>query len=135
MEFALIYLNIREDKLSKERSGIGIGGLIFWGWLLYMFFGGDSDKKETKVEKPKSESTITVQTKEAIESIKKETKEAIEIAKKDLNESFDDIKEELNPTEKQTREKIEIVKKESKKEVEPKLKPLTDKPKSTFRKL
>lgn len=74
--------------MSKKGGGtIGIGTLIFWGWLAYMFFGGDSDDNKSKEVEIKTQDEIA--TEKPTEEISKHIHEAVGSAAK----AFQEVKE------------------------------------------
>jgi len=97
-------------------GGFGIGSLIFAAWIGYLIFGGDSDNKEKKVEKPKEESAVVETVKEHTKTIKEETKKLIEDAKESLGPEVAKITNELKEAIKEEKEKIKTAEKEEKKE-------------------
>lgn len=65
--------------MSSSSSGIGIGGIIFWGFILYSIFGGgdDADKKDVEVKttnKPAITETIEKQVNDLGDKINEATK-------------------------------------------------------------
>jgi len=73
--------------MSKKGGGIGIGTIIFWAWLAYMFFGGDGDDEKSKVVEIKSEDEVS--TEKPSEEISKHIHEAVGSATK----AFEEVKE------------------------------------------
>jgi len=75
--------------MANKSSGIGIGTIVFWGFLAYIFFGGD-DNDTKKIE-------IIDQDKPAIvETIKESGKKIFAEGKIIIEAGSEKIKEELN---------------------------------------
>lgn len=105
--------------MSKSGSGIGIGGLIFWAFIAYTFFGGDDDedKKVIDVEvKPKVE--ISEELKQKADKALEKAKGAIEVAKEKLNEVSKEKTEEQieSPPEEEIKQEPEDKQEPKKKE-------------------
>lgn len=76
--------------MAKSSSGgIGIGTILFWGWIIWAFVLDDDDenKEEGTAEKQKPETTIE----EKIEVVKDKANEVVEVAK----QKFEEVKVEL----------------------------------------
>ena len=99
--------------MSKSTSGgIGLGTIIFWAFLAWMFFSdGESDKTEVEV-KPQDETQISDHLKNAANEVKEGTKLIIEKAKKELETasttSTTEKKEPIN--EQKETEQVEVPK-------------------------
>lgn len=72
----------RRIKLSGK--GIGIGGIIFWGLILFNFCGDDKDDKTAKVADTSSDTNYTEQIKESYDNLKPEAEKLIKKAKAEL---------------------------------------------------
>lgn len=121
---------------------IRIGGIIFWIWIIYMFFGFGGDDKDKKVEKTTDESTITSKIKEAFKNVldivKKETNKLINFNMAEyLEDQPPDLKENIDKK-KEKKDNEPVKEKEVKKNKDELLK-LYEKPKINpepiFRKL
>lgn len=123
--------------MSKSKSSsIGIGGIIFWAWIAYLFFGGDGDKNDKKEVVVDERPAITEQIEEKAKDISKEVVGIIDNAKKSIDDAIGDVKES-NKEESIIAEKEET-KEEIKKEEQPKtekLKPLEPQDDQLFKKL
>jgi hypothetical protein len=131
----LIFLKGGDMSKSKS-SSIGIGGIIFWAWIAYLFFGSDGDKKDKKEVVVDERPAVTEQIEEKAKDISKEVVEILDNAKKSLDDAIGDVKES-NKEESIVAEKEET-KEEIKKEEQPKteeLKPLDVENDQLFKKL
>jgi hypothetical protein len=82
--------------MSRGSSSIGIGNILFWGWLAYMFFGTGTGKEEKAVktvvdDKP----SIIDQVKEHVDNLKPEVDNLISKAKKELEEDRKEAKRKV----------------------------------------
>lgn len=108
--------------MSKTSSrSIGLGGIIFWIFIGYMIFGGDSDNDKKEVEiKVNNDTSVTEEIKKSVNNVKdsikvilKEIKDAIEneIEERKVEEEItiveeEDIKKETEPEEKEKEAKL-----------------------------
>jgi hypothetical protein len=98
---------------NKRSGGIGIGTIIFWLIVGYMWWGGDN-KKETKIitnEKTSVSDTV----RDSAQNIKKEFTKIIKSAKKRVEIIVDENKKEKEK-EKPKEEKEETVAKKEEKQ-------------------
>jgi hypothetical protein len=78
-------------KMAKKSGGIGIGALVFWGWIFYSFVLDDDDKKEVKdTAKTKSKSVVE-EMMPVVKKAKKEVQNAIDTAKIKLKQEKDNL--------------------------------------------
>jgi hypothetical protein len=91
--------------MANKEGGIGFGSIVM-GIIFYnIFFGGDDDADDKKVEIVEDERpAITEQVKESIDNLKPEAKEVLSKAKDEFNK----IKEELISDEKEKKIKNSI---------------------------
>lgn len=84
--------------MSRSSSGgIGIGSILFWGWILWSFFGGGDDTDKTEVEvKEDNKPSIVETVKENVNTIitdedKKLLKDELDNLKAKVEEAKDDF--------------------------------------------
>lgn len=78
---------------SSSSKGIGIGGIIFWIFIGYLIFGGDSDNDKKEVDiKVNNDTSVTEEIKESVSNIKDNVKIIIEEAKSAIEKEIEERK-------------------------------------------
>lgn len=94
--------------MSKSSSGgIGIFGILFWGWIIYMVFFSSDDKDDSKVKITiNDDPSVTDVLKQSMSDIKTEIEISINAIKKDIVKSMKDVSEDVVEVKKEIKEEV-----------------------------
>lgn len=90
--------------MSSKSSGVGLGTIIFWGFLCFMWFG-DSDDSDTNVEIV-SQDDIVVE--EQVTTVEETIADNFNNMRDDLSDIVDKVKINIEDTMNQIQEDVEV---------------------------
>lgn len=79
---------------KKAGGGIGIGSIIFWGWIIWAFFLDNDKKEEVKDTATTKTKSVVEEMMPVVDKVKEKTKETVTAAKKE----FEKVKKEKEKT-------------------------------------
>lgn len=103
---------------SGKSGGIGLFGILFWAWIVYMIFFDGDDKNNSKVEITiDDDPSVTDVLKQSISDIKTEIEISVDAIKRDIAKSMKDVSEDVGEDLAKVKKDLVKVKKEIKEEV------------------
>lgn len=76
---------------DSSKGGIGIGTILFWIFLFYMFFGGDDEEKKVEISAGHQDMQVT----QTEESFAEKIEHSVKKAEQKINEGFTKLEEGL----------------------------------------
>lgn len=94
--------------MSRSSSGgIGIFGIMFWGWIIYMIFFNSDDKDDKKAEVTLNDDpSVTEILNKSISDLKDSVEDAVKIVKKDIVKSMKDVSEDVVEIKEEIKEEV-----------------------------